>query len=483
MTQPALAAALSYGVALLVLTIYGVEVCPFIEGIGYLGVLPILCGGFTIAFGVRSWLSRTERLTPMRALRVELSGWVLAGVSVTLYDTIVLGFPLTSGAKVLVGCVALGLPVSTYIALLVERGRIVDAQSSGVRSLPSGPVSSISTRLYRFVLASQTLLAAVLVLLVSKDFVYVAEELKAGREPAFLAVAVEIGGAFIVLFAANALAARRYAQNLDLLLRGQLAGMEAVTQGRLDAIVPVVSNDEMAQIGDRTNVMIESLRERERIKSVFGKLVSPHVARAILDDSDGCELGGREVDAVVLFTDLRNFTTLSEMSDPQGVVAFLNEYFTMIVEAIHAEGGVVDKFIGDAAMAVFGLEGGEGADDASERAVRAALAIRAGLGSVNTRLAERGLPQVDNGTGIHWGRMVAGNIGSLDRLEYTVIGDAVNTASRLESLCKALENPLVVSHACHQRLSPSLQGQLISLGAQSLKGKSSPIEVFGLATT
>jgi adenylate cyclase len=474
------AVALSYGLALFVLTVYGVEVCPFIEGLGYTGLFPVLCGGFAIGFAVRSWLSTIGVMTPLRALYVELAGWVLAGVGVTLYDTVVLGFPLGSGAKVIVGCLALGLPMSSYIALLVEHSMIVDAQSSGARMPPSGPAWSISSRLYRFVLASQVLLAIVLVLLVAKDFVYVVEEMEAGRRPAFMAVAVEIGGAFLVLLAANTLAARRYALNLDLLLRGQLAGMDAVTEGHLDAVVPVVSNDELARIGDRTNVMIETLRERERIKAVFGKLVSPHVARAILGEADGAELGGREVDAVVLFTDLRNFTTLSERSDPQGVVAFLNEYFTMIVGAVHAEGGVVDKFIGDAAMAVFGLEGGEGAEDASERAMRAALAMRVGLAPVNARLAERGLPQVNHGVGLHWGAMVAGNIGSADRLEYTVIGDAVNTASRLESLCKELGNPLLVSAACHARLSPELQGRLVSLGPCNLKGKSSAVEVFGL---
>jgi adenylate cyclase len=162
------------------------------------------------------------------------------------------------------------------------------------------------------------------------------------------------------------------------------------------------------------------------------------------------------------------------------VVGFLNEYFTMIVAAVHEQQGVVDKFIGDAAMAVFGLEGGPDAEDAADRAVRAALAMRSGLAPLNARLAKRGLPEVDNGIGMHLGYMVAGNIGSEDRLEYTVIGDAVNTASRLEGLCKATGNPLLVSSAIYERLSTELRDGLVSLGEHQVKGKAQSIAVYGI---
>ena len=107
--------------------------------------------------------------------------------------------------------------------------------------------------------------------------------------------------------------------------------------------------------------------------------------------------------------------------------------------------------------------------------------MRRGLGPVNARLAERGLPHIDSGIGLHLGPMIAGNIGSDDRLEYTVIGDAVNTASRLEGLCKEAQTPLLLSATCFERLSEPLQGHLISLGAFEVKGKAEALSVYGLA--
>lgn len=478
-------AAISYVFATAVLSLYGVEVCPFIEELGYGGIVPV----FALAFGVRSALVRRlgsapQAASPAQVLVAELIPWFVAAVALTVFDAIVYGFPVGSGLKVMIGVVAFALPAATHQALLAEWHEIDSVCTNQQRRAPRGRAVSLSSRLYRFVAATQVLLAVVLVMLVAKDFKHVVVELQAGRTPAYWKVAIEIGGAFVLLMFGTFVVTRQYGRNLDRLLRSHLEALAAVADGKLDRVVPVVANDELGNIGDRTNGMIDELRDKERIKGVFGKLVSPAVAEAILADDGGAELGGREVEAVVLFTDLRNFTALSEKTSPQGVVGFLNEYFTMIVDAVYERQGVVDKFIGDAAMAVFGLEGADNDDErrsVADRAVLSALAMREGLGPVNLRLSERGLPQVDNGIGLHFGPMVAGNIGSKDRLEYTVIGDAVNTASRLESLCKEVGSPLLISSSLYDRLSPEVAARLSPLGAHSVKGKAQPIEVFGLA--
>ena len=159
----------------------------------------------------------------------------------------------------------------------------------------------------------------------------------------------------------------------------------------------------------------------------------------------------------------------------------LNEYFTMLVGVVHSEGGVVDKFIGDAAMAVFGLDNELDPVSANDAAFRAATEIRSQLESVNHSLSGRGLPNVVVGFGLHYGDVLAGNIGSTDRLEYTVIGDTVNVASRLEGLSKTTGKWLSVSAAAFNKMSPSNRAQLQLMGDFQVKGKTKSISVYGPA--
>ena len=203
------------------------------------------------------------------------------------------------------------------------------------------------------------------------------------------------------------------------------------------------------------------------------------MAKRLLEDDTSDTLGGREVEAVVLFTDIRGFTQISSQISAVDVVSLLNEYFSMLVDIVHERNGVVDKFIGDAAMIIFGLDTQTSIEDASEAALRTAWRIRKQLATVNTSLAARQLPQIDNGFGIHAGTMVAGNIGSTDRLEFTVIGDAVNVAARLEGLCKKTGNWLSVSEALFQGLCAETQSKLVNLGEYAIRGKSDPITIYG----
>ena len=145
----------------------------------------------------------------------------------------------------------------------------------------------------------------------------------------------------------------------------------------------------------------------------------------------------------ILFTDIRSFTTISETMDPQNLVGLLNEYFTEMVAIVMDEDGVVDKYIGDAIMAVFGAPVPK--PDDAVNAVRAAVRMRRALRDLNERLVSRGLSPLRTGIGIHTGEVVAGNIGSERRMEYTVIGDAVNLASRLESSTKELGVNVLIS--------------------------------------
>ncbi|MEZ4320541.1 MAG: adenylate/guanylate cyclase domain-containing protein [Myxococcota bacterium] len=187
--------------------------------------------------------------------------------------------------------------------------------------------------------------------------------------------------------------------------------------------------------------------EKRQLRRIFQRYVSDAVVDDILSSPDGLRLGGERRQITVLFSDIRNFTTLSETLEPEEIVEMLNVYFERACRPILEQGGVVDKFIGDAVMAVFGAP--VHSDDHADRAIAAGLEMSAVANDfqqwVTQRFGDRDLPPFDVGIGIHTGAAVVGNIGFERRTEYTVIGDAVNVASRLEGLTKTMGCRLLAS--------------------------------------
>jgi class 3 adenylate cyclase len=244
------------------------------------------------------------------------------------------------------------------------------------------------------------------------------------------------------------------------------------------ATVLVLSGFVIGGIGDVSRALVRRVlteqEEKENVRRVFGQYVSEEVSEHLLAERSQ---SGRRVEVVVLFSDLRGFTSFSEGRDPAEVVDRLNAYLERMVEAVRAEGGVVDKFIGDAIMAVFG--GVVEVDRPADRALAAARRMRQALRDLNAEWSDEGIEPFDNGIGMHLGGVLQGPIGSQDRKEFTVIGDAVNMAARLEGLTRNHEQPILLTDALRQALSPEAAAQLDDLGELQVKGRAQPIRVFG----
>lgn len=224
--------------------------------------------------------------------------------------------------------------------------------------------------------------------------------------------------------------------------------LRRVQAGELDVGVAMTSNDEIGVLEDGVNQMVATLRDRERILATFGRVVEPGVRDHLLAATE--ERRGQRQQATIVFCDLRGFTSFSESTPAEDVVATLNEFFGAMTAEVRQRAGFVDKFIGDALLAVFGVLG-ENSDDSSDaaaaRAVECALAMRQRLRQLNRRRAGRGDVPLAMSVSVHTGTVVAGLIGSADRHEFTVIGDTVNVAARLVQVCKERDWDVLVSDA------------------------------------
>ncbi len=215
----------------------------------------------------------------------------------------------------------------------------------------------------------------------------------------------------------------------------------------------------------------------EVANALLGRYFSPSVVARVSSEADTLlGVGGRTQEVAVMFCDIRDFTTITEKMPPSDVVEFLSQYHTRMVEVIIAFGGTIDKFIGDAIMVTFGTP--DPSDDDAERSVRAALAMNTALAELNADREHRSLAKIRHGIGVHFSPVSAGNIGTKDRLEYTVIGDTVNLASRIQDACKPVGEALLISEAVKTRLPTDIQAR--PLPEQRVKGRQAPVRIYAI---
>jgi adenylate cyclase len=260
-------------------------------------------------------------------------------------------------------------------------------------------------------------------------------------------------------------------------LKGLARAAGQIEAGQFKLDLKAKSRDEIGLLTESFVKMGRGLAERERLKDTFGRFTNPEIAERAMRGE--LALGGENKTATIFFSDIRSFTAISEKLDPGEVVEFLNDYMTRMVDCVNATGGVVDKFIGDAIMGVWGVPvsaGNSGTD--ALNCVKTALLMRRSLREFNRNRGGDKKPLIKIGCGINTGEVIAGQIGSEQRMEYTVIGDAVNLASRTESLNKPLKTDILITENTWQLIKDELITE--EMPPVTVKGKEKPVRMFAV---
>lgn len=252
-------------------------------------------------------------------------------------------------------------------------------------------------------------------------------------------------------------------------IRDLADGTERVAAGNYSQRLPVVQDDDLGALAASFNRMQAGLAERQRLQGAFGTYVDPVLAARLLEQGDDVFTGERR-EVTVMFVDIRDFTPFAEANSAEDTVARLNALFEIVVPAVVDAGGHVNKFLGDGALAVFGAP--NDLADHADAAVNAAVLI-------HRLVAQRFSDALRIGIGINTGLVIAGTIGGGGRLEFTLIGDTVNVAARVEQLTETTSDAILLTQSCVGALVRQSPG-LVDRGSHALKGKSAPVQVFGL---
>ena len=441
-------------------TLFVVNISAVVAFMSITGILGVVLGK-RLARPIRLWLSSgrpaTEReraivlRQPLQCAVIDAIAWTVAALFFFGLNSI---FSVSMGAQVGAVIFLGGLTCTAVIYLLVERlMRPITA-----RALASGPPRrrlrvGVRTRLV-IVWLSATGVPLLGLMLVGIVALSTGEASAEDLAVTAIVLAGFAGGAGLV---ATYLAAKAVADPL----RSVRTALGRIEEGDLEAEVCVDDASEIGLVQSGVNRMAAGLRERERLRDLFGRHVGEDVAAAALD-TDRIELGGEVREVAVLFIDLVGSTALAATRPPREVVRVLNDFFADVVDVVGREGGWVNKFEGDAALCVWGAPGDH--DDCAAAALTAARTLR-------DRLQRKG---IDAGIGVSAGPAVAGNVGAEHRYEYTVIGDPVNEAARLCDLAKRRDERVVASDAILRRCHTGEAARWLHGDEVTLRGRAKP---------
>lgn len=425
-------------------------------------------------------MARRAASYPLIVAAISLGLWIVAGLFFAQGGLTVVSTSATIFIRTFIGVAIIGgFTVATLIFLWSDglwREKLPAFLSAGSLKAMNAPRVTVRQRLVATFLLTGFVPLLVLAASARNGAVSL---MTPGVEPSEILSRLSITILFVVAvgLTSNLLLTVFTTRSLLRPLHSLTLAMNQVADGDLSPRVPITANDELGDLAHHFNDTLEKLSQSQRMRDLFGKYVSREVADRVL--SEGADLGGETVAATALFADIRDFTALSERLPAQQVVDILNRYYTRMVDVIVAEGGMVNKFGGDSLLAIFGVPIGQ--PDHALRAVRAGWQMTRALAEFNAEQAAMNLPQLTIGVGISSGEMVAGNIGGNERLEYTVIGDPVNLAARLESLTKEWGTPILLSEETERLIQPKTEA-IRACQQVRVKGKTQPTLVYELQT-
>lgn len=426
--------------AVIFLAFYGKVVCPFIDTLDIFQIIGNLTMVFVVQITLRELLyyrfptSPRNASPPRHGFHISVFSWFCAGIFASLLHAYIYpDFHWSSHLKLLSGYWGLGAGILAQLEYVILENHFRNHKKPGTTINHEQITHRIMEGYAIF-----TLVPALMMVMVSFRFVY-----EGYTHPAAAMEVFFLGGCFV---AAGLFVSWRYGQALRRDCDNLTTAVDAIAKGSFSINVDASRGDELGLVANGINDMASGLLQREQIRDAFGRFVNPEVAESFIqnfsDPDKDISMGGQRRQVAILMADIRNFTPLSEGLEPEELTKLLNDYFSEMVAAIQNHGGMVDKFIGDAIMAIFGLS--KERENFALDAVLAAQEMRIRLGKFNQRQPAASKP-LENGIGIHIGDVVAGYIGSQDRLEFTVIGHAVNVASRIEGITKAPNPPLLFS--------------------------------------
>jgi class 3 adenylate cyclase len=446
----------------------------FAEAITFVTVLWVLYKGWCVARPVIRWVGgQRDESSTLAAWRngvafprefVAVSGWkpfALASIPLAIFLTVYHDLPAYSGGIIFAGslvAIAYAAVLHFFASELFLRpvlahihGYLPDGFEGATRGVP----------LRWKLLAALPIINVITGVVVSG--LSTAEQ--ASLEDLGLDVVVAVLVAFTISFELTVLVTKSVLDPVGDLLKAT----ERVKSGDLKTRVPVVSGDEMGALAASFNEMVRGLAEREALREAFGSYVDPDVAERVLEEGELLE--GEQVEATMLFVDIRDFTSFAENASAREAVAHLNDFFGLVVPIVVETRGHANKFVGDGLLAVFGAPDrhADHADCAVEAAER-----------IVEQVAERYGSELRIGIGINSGPVMVGTVGGGGRLEFTVIGDPVNVAARVEEKTGETGDAILVTESTRALLSEDWRGRLEERGSMPLKGKSEPIPLYSL---